>query len=629
MSERLPPIGFWSYARQDDDASQGRLSSLRTVLTSELQQQYGREPVKIFQDVSAIPPGAEWEAKIRDALNDSTFFIPLITPNFIQSQWCTEEFFIFREREIQINTDNPQLKNERRIFPIYYVGIDGVEPYDPRLITELKRLQWLDFTHLRLKDYNQEAVREKLSELAASLRRLLHTRVASEPPPAQPPPVILKPAARVEAVAADDVADPTALKPKPKLEPGPLDWRRPRTKLLAAGAVAVVALACAGAVMITRHGQTQTVAFSKATRISAFPPTAIDSDTSDALWSDAADAGDKGYALSTTAGVGAGETAAVYLLGDPDKPPISWTGPPGSRGSAIAVEGADLWTGGEQADQAFVQALTAGPATLSEGWRRQLGAGRVMGLALARDHLLVCIQTTDATPSHVDILQRDGAPAARYAPTASDGRIELHRVMAMPDGGGVAVGWQTAPSASGAPGLDSLFAARFGADGREQWRQVIGQPSKLIRGNGVTSDAAGLEVVGWRRDAASGAFYQGVVETIDPGTGVVKGERIVRRAGSVLLRAAQPAGGGALFVAGVAFDNYLTDKGGGWLVAQIDGQGRVLDSDWNMTADRHRIAEALAWKPKTALLAFGFSAMGDRSSAEPTAALYPVKGAAR
>ena len=39
--------------------SRGALSALRSQLKAELQQQYGREPITIFQDVGAIPPGAE------------------------------------------------------------------------------------------------------------------------------------------------------------------------------------------------------------------------------------------------------------------------------------------------------------------------------------------------------------------------------------------------------------------------------------------------------------------------------------------------------------------------------------------------------------------------------------------
>lgn len=88
---RLQPIGFWSYATQDDMASGGRLSKLRSMLMNELQQQYGRNPIKIFQDVAAIPPGSEWDEEIRNALTQATFFIPIITPAFVESEYCAQE----------------------------------------------------------------------------------------------------------------------------------------------------------------------------------------------------------------------------------------------------------------------------------------------------------------------------------------------------------------------------------------------------------------------------------------------------------------------------------------------------------------------------------------------------------
>jgi hypothetical protein len=195
MGERLSPIGFWSYARQDDEE---KLGQLRVRLSRQLQQQYGRNQIKIFQDVAAIPPGAEWEAKILDALNTSTFFIPIITPNFLESEWCNKEFFVFREREKQLIKDHPELAGHRRIFPIYYVDIDGVKPHDPNLLVELRRLQWLDFQDLIYKDDGSEEVQRRLGDLARSLRQLLHLEVGAPsqeapPIPPIPPPLPIPP----------------------------------------------------------------------------------------------------------------------------------------------------------------------------------------------------------------------------------------------------------------------------------------------------------------------------------------------------------------------------------------------------------------------------------------------------
>jgi hypothetical protein len=186
VASKLPPIGFWSYARQDDEASRGRLSSLRSLLMSELQQQYGRQPVKVFQDVAAIAPGAEWKSEITNALNRSNFFIPIITPASLESEHCCAEIRLFLERERAIVAAYPALAGRRRIFPLHYMPIDDVDPFDPDILVELRRLQWLKFLDLRFKADHEEPVRVALAGLAGGICRLLNMKTDSPAPPSPP-----------------------------------------------------------------------------------------------------------------------------------------------------------------------------------------------------------------------------------------------------------------------------------------------------------------------------------------------------------------------------------------------------------------------------------------------------------
>lgn len=183
MPIKLPPIGFWSYARQDDEVSRGRLSSLRSLLMSELQQQYGREPIKIFQDVAAIPPGAAWQEEISNALNRATFLIPIITPAFIESEFCCEEVRLFLDRERELNAAHPELAGRRRIFPILYVEIDDIEPVDAEILAELRKIQWVDFTSLKFKAAHEEPVQVALAALARGMSKMLQVRVQPAPTP--------------------------------------------------------------------------------------------------------------------------------------------------------------------------------------------------------------------------------------------------------------------------------------------------------------------------------------------------------------------------------------------------------------------------------------------------------------
>ena len=209
---KLDPIGFWSYSRQDDEHSGGRLSQLRARLSSELQINYGRDRVQIFQDSAAIPYGADWDGVIRDALNRSTFFIPILTPNFIQSEFCLTEVEIFLEREKALHEAYPELAGHRRIFPILYIPIAGKEARQPGLVEELEQVQWLSFERLRHQDYDQPGVRQTVSEFAATICELLDRRIdapagtRARTAPQVPPPPTAAPA--LPEAAPQPLAEP-------------------------------------------------------------------------------------------------------------------------------------------------------------------------------------------------------------------------------------------------------------------------------------------------------------------------------------------------------------------------------------------------------------------------------------
>ena len=193
VADYLKPIGFWSYTTSDDVASGGRLSQLRLLLAQHLQLRIGREPkVHIFQDVAAIPHGTDWLKEIHKALDASSFFIPIVTPAFLQSPMCCQEVMHFRAREAALGRDD-------LIFPLHYIDVDDVdasrpdEVQDPAVLALLRARQMIDFRRLRLRDPKVEAVEEKLDEFAGSLRLALRRQVAAPatvpatPTPAPPP----------------------------------------------------------------------------------------------------------------------------------------------------------------------------------------------------------------------------------------------------------------------------------------------------------------------------------------------------------------------------------------------------------------------------------------------------------
>ncbi len=173
----LDAIGFWSYARSDDDASGNALTELRMALKRELMQQLGRD-VALFQDVAAIPWGSEWELEIKRAIDRSSFFIPIITPRFIQSTECAKEMWLFVERQKAIRATYPDLPQDSLIFPILYVDIEGIEPIDPEVFAEIKKRQFLDFTEFRFDDITSGKVKRWIANIAGELCRVLRHKLA-------------------------------------------------------------------------------------------------------------------------------------------------------------------------------------------------------------------------------------------------------------------------------------------------------------------------------------------------------------------------------------------------------------------------------------------------------------------
>ena len=97
---------FLSYSHEDTADAEYIVECLRA-----------RDPgVRIFMDRLELNPGAAWQQTIFDALDDSRLILSVISPAYLKSKMCKEEFNIALQR--QRNEDN------RLLRPIYLAEVD-------------------------------------------------------------------------------------------------------------------------------------------------------------------------------------------------------------------------------------------------------------------------------------------------------------------------------------------------------------------------------------------------------------------------------------------------------------------------------------------------------------------------
>ena len=159
--------GFFSYARQDDEGDDGTLSTFRRAIHRELIEQLGRSrrDFRIWQDDAAIQAGTLWKEEIENAIDQSVFFIPIITPRAIRNPYCAFELKAFLAREAGFGRSD-------LIFPILYVPVpeldDGELPQNS-VHRVLHDRQYLDWREMRYRDLNEPEVRKKLSQFCRNI----------------------------------------------------------------------------------------------------------------------------------------------------------------------------------------------------------------------------------------------------------------------------------------------------------------------------------------------------------------------------------------------------------------------------------------------------------------------------
>nr|WP_320192493.1 right-handed parallel beta-helix repeat-containing protein [uncultured Desulfobacter sp.] len=108
---------FLSYAHHDD-LHEGEITALRSKIGRFVGDHLGRD-AKIFQDKQGLHVGQVWKTELENALR-CPCLIPIITPAYLNSDNCVNEFIAFAELEAK-------KQQTARILPLYYIEVPAVE----------------------------------------------------------------------------------------------------------------------------------------------------------------------------------------------------------------------------------------------------------------------------------------------------------------------------------------------------------------------------------------------------------------------------------------------------------------------------------------------------------------------
>jgi hypothetical protein len=159
---------FWSYSHEDAELDGGQILTLANRLRDEFALITG-DTLDLFVDRDAIEWGDEWEKRIENALRQTTFFIPVITPRYFARPVCRMELLTFVGHAESLGVSE-------LVLPILYVGVPDLrEDNADEAKAIVARTQYVDWTSLRIAGPESKEYRKALNSLARRLADLSAT----------------------------------------------------------------------------------------------------------------------------------------------------------------------------------------------------------------------------------------------------------------------------------------------------------------------------------------------------------------------------------------------------------------------------------------------------------------------
>lgn len=210
-------IAFWSYARIDDERDLGRIVRLAELVAMEYGLITGME-IRIFVDRNDLQWGELWRERIEEALQTTTFFIPIVTPTYFQREECRKELWKFHSAAQSLGVGE-------LIMPIVYQCVANFSDDNPNDAIALVAAMHVEFfDEVRLEDEGSAAHRQAVHRLAARLAQL--TEQVSARPAVVPGADVVEAieAAILAAEQPDDSDAPGTMDLLAALEPDMQEW---------------------------------------------------------------------------------------------------------------------------------------------------------------------------------------------------------------------------------------------------------------------------------------------------------------------------------------------------------------------------------------------------------------------
>jgi hypothetical protein len=171
---------FISYSHHDNEASYDRITKIASDTRRAYKSLSGLE-VSLFIDTESINLGEQWRDRIRSGLTNASILLAFISPLYLSSAPCREEFqgFVWTASEAD---------SRKLIIPLLFTPKENIEErfQHDELWAQVEELQYLEVHELRRNDPGSAQWMEKVEIIAERMRNVLSVPDLAVPPPRGP-----------------------------------------------------------------------------------------------------------------------------------------------------------------------------------------------------------------------------------------------------------------------------------------------------------------------------------------------------------------------------------------------------------------------------------------------------------